>query len=124
MGLTFSKFNKLQAWRGFSTGANKWQTPLPMSDLCARTFNPIREIVDRLAVAPPEGKPMIPLSIGDPTIFGNFTPPSTTTESLMNLLDDGRNNGYVHSSGIPEARAAIAERYRLEGDLHPLEDDV
>lgn len=126
--LTFDKFNKFRGgyltWRGFSTGANRWQTPLPMSNLCARTFNPIREIVDRLSVEPPQGKPMIPLSIGDPTIFGNFAPPSTTTESLISLLDDGRNNGYVHSSGIPEARAAIADQYRLEGDLHPLEDDV
>ena len=45
-------------------------------------FNPIREIVDRLDVQPPENRPLIPLSIGDPTVFGNFAPPQLTNDQV------------------------------------------
>jgi tyrosine aminotransferase len=83
------------------------------SALCHRTFNPIREIVDRLDVKPPEDRPMIPLSIGDPTVFGNFSPPPELSGKVAKALEAQLSNGYVHASGIPAARAALAKKYSL-----------
>jgi len=97
--------------------------PVPPSAVAARTFNPIREIVDRLTVQPCEGKELIPLSIGDPTIFGNFGPPQGIVDSIQRDLASGQSNGYLHSSGLPAARKALAEKYTADG-VRVTEEDI
>lgn len=78
------------------------------SVIAARTFNPIRRIVDRLQVTPNPALPLIPLSIGDPTVYGNFKPPANLIEKLSLQLSAGAMHGYPHSCGTPAARAAVA----------------
>ena len=48
---------------------------------------------------------------GDPSIFGNLEPHPAVKEALRAALDSGeaKINGYPHSAGLVEARAAIAE---------------
>jgi len=74
--------------------------------------NPIRNIVDKIVkpVAPKE-KPLIPLSLGDPTVFGNMDCPEVVNQAIIQALMSKRNNGYGPSIGLQEAREAIAKRY-------------
>jgi tyrosine aminotransferase len=61
------------------------------------------------------GKSLIPLSIGDPTVFGNLQPPPTALAELTRLLFEGKSNGYAPSTGTVAARTAIATRYSPAG---------
>ncbi|KAJ2339670.1 hypothetical protein GGH91_004413, partial [Coemansia sp. RSA 2671] len=48
---------------------------IPVSDVASRTFNPIRDILTRPVrplASPKCTKELLSLSIGDPTVFGNF----------------------------------------------------
>lgn len=76
-----------------------------------RTSNPIRKIVDQLKLPPNPSKKMIPLSIGDPTVFGNMPQPRELLDAVHASIDAGKFNGYAHSCGYPEARKAVALRY-------------
>jgi len=75
-------------------------------------MNPIRRIVDQLDVTPNPEKAMIPLSIGDPTTFGNFNPPEYLMQRLE-MMSRQRQlpGGYVHSCGTQEARIAVARKF-------------
>jgi tyrosine aminotransferase len=86
--------------------------------------NFIRQIVDRIKLpAADPSKPLIPLSIGDPTLFGNLPPPSGVAEELGRVLAQGKGLGYLNSMGSPEARAAVAKS--LASASHPVAaDDV
>eukprot|EP00397_Hematodinium_sp_SG-2012_P030181 GEMP01031945.1.p1 GENE.GEMP01031945.1~~GEMP01031945.1.p1 ORF type:complete len:408 (+),score=89.60 GEMP01031945.1:134-1357(+) len=86
-------------------------SPIPMSRIAARTINPIRQIVDRMSVKPASDKPLIPLSIGDPTVYRNFMVPSHARDTLHKLADEMPLNGYLHSCGAENARAAIAKKF-------------
>jgi tyrosine aminotransferase len=93
------------------------------SETTKRTTNPIRAIVDAIKFPEDKTKEVIPLSLGDPTVFGNFKTPEILVNAIKTNLDDYSCNGYVHSAGMPSARAAIAARYTTE--VAPLtEDDV
>jgi len=66
---------------------------------------------------------LIPLSIGDPTVFGNLLPPAQLESIINRQAQTNKYNGYAHSCGLPEARAAIAEKFtRPEAPLSS--DDV
>lgn len=65
------------------------------------------------------GKNLIPLSIGDPTVFGNLQPPPTAITALQRLVAEGKSNGYAPSTGTVAARTAIATRFGSSGP-HPL----
>jgi tyrosine aminotransferase len=85
-------------------------SPLSMSKVAARTRNPIRAIVDSMKRDMSDPRSHIPLSLGDPTIFGNLLPPAALTEAVEKSLKSSTHNGYVHSAGSAEARRAVAER--------------
>ena len=89
---------------------------IPKSLTAVLTVNPIRQIVDRIRANPKA----ISLSIGDPTIFGNFSPPKNAlrvlSEELLrhsqvtpSLFSGKHFFGYAHSAGTPEARQAVAQ---------------
>jgi len=81
---------------------------------CARqTCNPIREVVDGMKVEPCPTKPVISLSIGDPTIFGNFKVHKSIEETVIQCIKSGKSNGYGPAHGLLEARKAIAEKFSL-----------
>ncbi|KAJ4436341.1 hypothetical protein ANN_18972 [Periplaneta americana] len=89
---------------------NDWDV-IP-SPLAQNTHNPIREIVENLHLEPNSDKPMIALSIGDPTVFGNLGPPPEAVRAVADALEAGRCHGYAPATGHEAARAAVA-RYVL-----------
>lgn len=75
-----------------------------------RTKNPIRRIVDKIANAPRKtDKELIPLSLGDPTVYGNLGAPEALTEAVVRAARAKKSNGYGHSAGTPACRAAVAK---------------
>lgn len=86
-----------------------WYIPNSLS--ASNTLNPIRNIVDKLQVPQNASKSLIPLSIGDPTVFGNLHPPTSVAADLNNLLLSGKHNGYAPSTGTLPARTAIIQKY-------------
>ena len=99
-------------YRCFSAASSGSKGVLPKSKMAERTMNPIRRIVDQLDVTPNPEKAMIPLSIGDPTTFGNFNPPDYLLQRLeMMARQRAVPGGYVHSCGSNEAKVAVARKF-------------
>ncbi|GLD91663.1 hypothetical protein PINS_up000196 [Pythium insidiosum] len=93
------------------------------SEFSMLTANPIRKIVDNIKKPENSDKPLIPLSLGDPTVFGNFKTPDVLVEAIVRNVRSMKHSGYVHSAGTEEAREAIAKRFGSE--LAPLtKDDI
>ena len=90
------------------------------SSLAKNTFNPIRNILETMNIQPHPDKPMISLSIGDPTIFGNLNPSSNAISAITEALKSGKYNGYAPSSGYVESRQAIADHVSCGGKLTSL----
>lgn len=76
-----------------------------------QAHNPIRAIVDKLKLNPTLTKPLISLSIGDPTIFGNFNVDPSITEAVSKQLNTYKANGYPPADGTLQARTAIAQAH-------------
>lgn len=74
-------------------------TEVRASAMAKNTFNPIRNILETMTLTPNPDKKMISLSIGDPTVFGNLTPPASLVQALKESVDSGKNNGYAPSTG-------------------------
>ena len=84
---------------------------IPISLAADSTLNPIRAIVDRIKLPSHHtNKPLIPLSIGDPTTFGNLDIPSNLVSTVIANLQSKRYNGYAPSTGSLPARQAVATR--------------
>jgi alanine-synthesizing transaminase len=79
---------------------------LSPSKRAARFEYAIRDIVDAAAVLERNGRLVTYLNIGDPQVFG-FRPPQHVVEAVRRALTD-KFTGYAHSSGLLEARDAIA----------------
>lgn len=73
------------------------------------TTNPIREIIETMNLAENPNKKVIPLSIGDPTIFGNLKPCKEISESLQRVNLSGKYYGYQTAAGMEVARDAVAD---------------
>lgn len=80
-----------------------------MPALITNTNNPIRKIIEQLNIVPHKDFEMIPLSIGDPSVFGNFDPPKEAIEAVTSCLNAGNSNGYSPAIGTGEARRAVAK---------------
>lgn len=78
------------------------------------TSNPIREIIESINLAENPAKKVIPLSIGDPTIFGNLKPCKEILDSLRKAEDSGRFYGYQTAAGLEDARQAVANYHFKE----------
>jgi len=98
-----------------STRVGKWN--IKCSEFAMKTHNPIRAIVDGLKIEPNKDKPMIALSIGDPTTFGNLPPADEVLEAMKQVIDGGRYNGYGPSVGFVESRQAVAEYSQHQGKV-------
>jgi alanine-synthesizing transaminase len=66
----------------------------------------IRNIVTSAEALERAGRHVIYLNIGDPQVFG-FRPPASIVEVVQRALRDNF-TGYAHSTGLPEAKTAIA----------------
>ena len=95
------------------------------SDLSLRIHNPIRAVVDSMNPAAANPKlELVPLSLGDPTVFGNFKSSDVMTRALLSHVRKGLSNGYVHSAGTADARDAVATRHRTKSTPYRKEDAV
>lgn len=66
----------------------------------------IRNIVTAAEALERAGRDVIYLNIGDPQVFG-FRPPDVIVDVVQRALED-KFTGYAHSTGLPEAKTAIA----------------
>lgn len=73
------------------------------------TSNPIREIIETMDLAENPDKKVIPLSIGDPTIFGNLKPCKQILDALDKANLSGKYYGYQTAAGMETAREAVAK---------------
>lgn len=110
--------------RRFALSAKTKFEPLIMSSAAARTMNPIRRIVDMMKINPNPSKKLIPLTIGDPTIHGNFKAPPHLSELIHKSLESYDFNGYPHACGIKEAREAVARTHSVPNRAPVSVDDV
>ena len=84
------------------------------SQIAKNTFNPIRNIVDKLKPSPPDNtsKKFLSLSLGDPTVYGNLRTADEVKQAVMKGIIEGGADGYAASVGTEQARQSIADRYR------------
>ncbi|XP_050081485.1 tyrosine aminotransferase [Anopheles aquasalis] len=108
-------YQQLNTQRPIKTKRNRWNVPI--SDFAKLTHNPIRAIVEGLNIQPHPDKPLIALSIGDPTTFGNLKPSSETIEAIRQVIDEGTGNGYAAANGHLEAREAVAQYVQHQGPV-------
>ena len=94
------------------------------SVMAKTTFNPIRNILETMDLKPNPEKPMISLSIGDPTVFGNLEPPKVVLEAVRDSVESGKRNGYAPSTGYVESRQAVAKHINKNPNLSITSDDV
>ncbi|XP_050309340.1 tyrosine aminotransferase [Anthonomus grandis grandis] len=90
-----------------------WKVDVSTSAKNCRNF--IREIVDTLDLQPNPTKPVIALSLGDPTVYGNLKPAPEVTRAVVEVVEEGLCNGYAPSTGYESARAAVAEYLNYDG---------
>jgi len=98
-----------------------------MSTKAERTTNPIRAVIEKITGQkrePIPGKPVIPLSLGDPTAFGNLAAPHVLNAAIVRLISEKTHNGYGASAGLEPARAAIAQRYSSKSCKYATDDVV
>eukprot|EP00051_Salpingoeca_urceolata_P012565 m.155384 g.155384 ORF g.155384 m.155384 type:complete len:264 (+) comp17528_c0_seq2:1751-2542(+) len=97
---------------------------VPCATVAQRSFNPIRALVDEMDKTPNPDKPMIPLSIGDPTVFGNLVVPEQALEAVSASLRSGKANGYAPSTGYESTRQAIADAFAAPGAAYAAKDVI
>lgn len=97
------------------TAAHGWK--VKASDGAMNTSNPIREIIETMNLAENPNKKVIPLSIGDPTIFGNLKPCTEILEAIQKANQSGKFYGYQTAAGLESAREAVASyHYKCTGN--------
>ncbi|GAB0091603.1 Tyrosine aminotransferase [Sergentomyia squamirostris] len=84
-----------------------------------KTCNPLRTITESLNLMPNPKKKLIPLSIGDPTVFGNLQACSEIQDAVVEAAASGLHNGYKPTLGWHEARQAVAKYSAHQGNVKP-----
>ncbi|XP_043937416.1 tyrosine aminotransferase [Protopterus annectens] len=100
----------------------KWN--IRVSEMSKKTFNPIRAIVDSMNMDPNPKKPMIALSIGDPTVFGNLPTHDAVLKAMKDAVDSGKFNGYAPSIGYQSSREVVAKFYSQPDALLEAKDVI
>lgn len=98
----------------------KWD--VKVSNLSLNTYNPIRGIVENLQVSPNPNKKFIPLSVGDPTAFGNLQAPEYVLQAVCDSVKLNASRSYGPTIGHLDARKAVAEYSSHQG--HVAAEDV
>ncbi|MFX0096183.1 MAG: aminotransferase class I/II-fold pyridoxal phosphate-dependent enzyme [Candidatus Hodarchaeota archaeon] len=81
----------------------------------------IRDIVVSAEKLEKQGMKMLYLNIGDPIKY-DFDTPEYMKEAIIQAVRDGY-NGYSHSKGVEELRAAIVEKEKNYNDIRSLTSD-
>jgi len=92
---------------------SKMARPIPVAARVDRFSYAIRNIVAEARAVESRGLRVRYLNIGDPVAFG-FQPPPHLVDAAIRAMRDGH-NGYLPSSGILEAREAVAADYGVRG---------
>ncbi|KAI8376715.1 tyrosine aminotransferase [Choanephora cucurbitarum] len=93
--------------------SNRTSWNIKASRIANQAHNPIRAIVDKLKLNPNLTKPLISLSIGDPTIFGNFNVDTSINNAVIKQIESFRSNGYPPADGYLVARNAVAQAHSV-----------
>ncbi|GBG27804.1 Tyrosine aminotransferase [Hondaea fermentalgiana] len=76
-----------------------------------RIVNQIRDVLDNVSIpAEQPNKKMIPLSLGDPTTFGNLMTTDIFIKALQKAAASPAAHGYQHTTGSKAAKEAVAKR--------------
>ncbi|GMT36751.1 hypothetical protein PFISCL1PPCAC_28048, partial [Pristionchus fissidentatus] len=97
---------------------------LPQSHHAKNTVNPIRKIVDALAVPPNPEKSLIKLHLGDPTLTGKLLPCPIVTQAMVDSVLSHKYDGYGPSVGVLEAREAVVAKYSLSENTFTADDVI
>lgn len=95
-----------------------------VSRFAENSVNPIRTIVENMKLRPNPDKPLLALSIGDPTTFGNMDACEEITEAIVEAVRSRKYNGYAPSQGFQEARQVVAAHCRCPDSLIEAKDVV
>ena len=79
------------------------------SEYAKNTLNPIRRLIEQMNLQPNPNKPMIALSIGDPTILSDMEKPEIIKDIISKCVQEKHNDSYTPSFGTEKAREAIAK---------------
>uniref|UniRef100_A0A1L8E2B5 Tyrosine aminotransferase n=1 Tax=Nyssomyia neivai TaxID=330878 RepID=A0A1L8E2B5_9DIPT len=89
-----------------------------------QTYNPLRTVVEFMNIKENPNKSLIPLSIGDPTVFGNLKACAEIQNAVISAAQDSTNNGYSQLVGSKAAREAIANHMnRAQHSASPISPD-
>lgn len=91
---------------GHKAARTEWK--VEASRRAKQTYNPLRSIVEFMNIKPNPKKSLIPLSIGDPTVFGNLKACPEIQDAVTKAAADHKNNGYSELIGSKAAREALA----------------
>lgn len=91
-------------------GAAAWKVHASVQS--KNTSNPIREVIETMNLAENPEKKVIPLSIGDPTIFGNLKPCGQILDALQAANRCEKYYGYQTAAGMESAREAVADYHQ------------
>ena len=86
------------------------------------TVNPGRSLVETLVLNP--AKPVIHLSLGDPTLNQSFKPCPEITDAMISTIKSNKFNGYLPSAGTQEAREAVAKYWARHYDNCGVQTDI
>ncbi|CAH0603045.1 unnamed protein product [Chrysodeixis includens] len=101
---------------------NQREWDVKASKLARNTYNPIRDIIETLNIKPNPEKSYIPLSVGDPTAFGNLKPSDNIIEAICDTVKLNSSRNYGPTNGHLDARQAVAEYSSHQGQVTA--DDV
>ncbi|CAI4228448.1 unnamed protein product [Auanema sp. JU1783] len=87
-----------------------WNT-IPQSDHARNTVNPIRKIADAMNVETNPNKPLIKLSLGDPSISGILPTSAIAEEAIRETVESHKYDGYGPAVGDIAARQAVVTKY-------------
>ena len=83
----------IESFKIFAPEFRKWNTRMPY--IIENTLNPIRHILEQIPIKPHPDLPMIPLSIGDPSVFGNFPAPKEASQDRIYYACTSRHRSEV-----------------------------
>ncbi|XP_034679390.1 probable aminotransferase TAT2 isoform X2 [Vitis riparia] len=92
-------------------GTNKWGFEDAENGPDTTTTITIKGLISLLMANIDEGnnKRLISLGMGDPSVYTCFHTSHVATESVVDAVESNKYNGYAPTSGLPQARKAIAE---------------
>lgn len=78
-------------------------------------LNPIRATLEKdFKVPETHEKDLINFTLGEPTKANGYPLPEETKEAIIEAVEAEKFNGYTHSSGLPDARQAVVDKYSTE----------